>query len=165
MLEVARNVSFLCAKLLVYPYPLEKLRSDVIVEDRLPVVPWQQRLTFFVTALQALTLFLKAENMPRTRCDAVMLLETMVLMYVIVQCAFKIIAYGGITQYCQGFRSISLNSCELAITAASLVGFVAAMQTSQGINTYTARDPEDPAPSTPVVNVGPAPGLPVLFLA
>ena len=165
VLEVAGNVSFLCAKLLVYPYPLEKLRSDVIVEDRLPVVPWQQRLTFFVTALQALTLFLKAENMPRTRCDAVMLLETMFLMYFIVQCAFKIIAYGGITQYCQGFRSISLNSCELAITAASLVGFVAAMQTSQGINTYTARDPEDPAPSTPVVNVGPAPGLPVLFLA
>jgi hypothetical protein len=66
-------------RLLVAPYPLEKVETDgdgrALLEAALPLTPYSQWLTSVMTALQALLFFVRFENMPRYLAEAVALAE------------------------------------------------------------------------------------------
>ena len=158
--SVLARLSHMSARVLVYPFPLDKIPAGRGLEDALPITPWSQHLMCVMTVLQGLVVLLKEEDMPRWRSHLIAQAETLLLVFFMLQCSFKMLAYGGWQYFL-----VAANNFDLSVTFVTFLGWAGAMLTAQGINTYTARDPEDPSSDAPVINLGPATGLATLFAA
>ena len=65
MKHVMAKLQSSCARVVMYPNPLETIPTDAFLEKHATVMPWLQCFTFAATALESVLFFVRHDGMPR----------------------------------------------------------------------------------------------------